>query len=107
MGFRVRRSLKIAPGVRLNVGKTRSSFNIGGKGLTTNLSKRGIKTTASIPGTGLSYSTKTKSEKRSAAQKRLLEPDQLNQKEKTSTLSRLAGFGLAGLIGYAIMKLIF
>ncbi|MDF1671768.1 MAG: DUF4236 domain-containing protein [Roseovarius sp.] len=61
MGFGFRKSIKIAPGVRLNVGKIKSSLSIGGKGLTTNVSKRGLKSTVSIPKTGLSYTTETAS----------------------------------------------
>jgi hypothetical protein len=61
MGWRVRRSVKIAPGVRWNVGKTGSSLSVGGKGLTANVSKKGVRTTASIPGTGVSYSSMSKS----------------------------------------------
>ncbi|MFV3368437.1 DUF4236 domain-containing protein [Pseudomonas sp. NY15435] len=56
MAIRFRKSIKIAPGVRLNVSKSGVSTSIGGKGLTTNLSKKGTRVTASIPGTGLSAS---------------------------------------------------
>lgn len=46
MGFKFRRPFKIAPGVRLNVGKKGiSSVSIGGKGARTNIGKRGTKTT--------------------------------------------------------------
>jgi hypothetical protein len=57
MGFRFRKSLKIVPGVRLNLSKSGTSWSIGGKGFTTNISKRGVRQTASLLGTGLSYST--------------------------------------------------
>lgn len=59
MGFRFRRRVKIAPGVRLNFGKRGTSLSLGGRGATTNLSKRGMRTTYSLRGTGLSYTTKT------------------------------------------------
>ncbi len=59
MGFRFRRSVKIAPGVRLNFGKRGTSVSLGGRGVTTNLSKRGKRSTYSLRGTGLSYTTKT------------------------------------------------
>lgn len=59
MGFRFRRSIKIAPGVRLNLSKSGVSTSIGKPGATVNLSKRGTKTTIGLPGTGLSYSTPT------------------------------------------------
>lgn len=63
MGFRFRKSLKIAPGVRLNLSKSGVSASVGGRGATVNVSKRGTRTTVGIPGTGLSY-TKTSSRRR-------------------------------------------
>lgn len=56
MGFRIRKSFKIAPGVRLNVGKKSSSVSFGVKGLRTTVSTSGRKThTVGIPGTGISH----------------------------------------------------
>jgi len=44
----------------MNVGsKGVTSFSFGSRGVSVNLSKRGAKTTYSIPGTGLSYQTRT------------------------------------------------
>lgn len=60
MGLGFKRSFKVAPGVRINNRKRVASVSIGGKGLTTNLSKRGVRTTASHRGTGLCYTTKSK-----------------------------------------------
>lgn len=57
MGFRFRKSVKILPGVRWNIGKSGSSLSFGGKGLTVNVNKKGTRTTVGIPGTGLSHST--------------------------------------------------
>ena len=57
MGFRFRKSVKIFPGVRLNISKTGLSTSIGGRGATVNLSSRGTRATVGIPGSGLSYST--------------------------------------------------
>ncbi len=59
MGFRFRRSVKLMPGVRLNVGLGRSSLTLGGRGATVNLSSRGARTTLGIPGTGLSWTSRT------------------------------------------------
>lgn len=56
MAFRIRKSFKIAPGLRVNVSKSGLSTSVGGKGTTVNLSKRGTKVTNSIPGTGISTS---------------------------------------------------
>lgn len=58
MGFNFRKSLKIAPGVRLNITKKGlSSVSLGGKGARVNLGKKGMRTTVGVPGTGLSYSS--------------------------------------------------
>ena len=59
MGFRFRRSVKIAPGVRLNISKSGFSTTLGGRGATVNLSNRGIRHTVGIPGSGLSFSNFT------------------------------------------------
>lgn len=57
MGFRFRRSIKIAPGIRLNLNAKSTSVRIGPKGLGYTFSSNGPKrVSASIPGTGLSYS---------------------------------------------------
>ena len=56
MGFRFRKSIKLFPGVRLNLSKSWVSASIGRPGATVNLSKRGTRGTVGIPGTGISYS---------------------------------------------------
>lgn len=58
MGFNFRKSLKIAPGIRLNITKKGvSSVSLGSRGARVNLGKKGTKTTVGVPGTGLSYSS--------------------------------------------------
>jgi hypothetical protein len=61
MGFRFRRSLRLAPGIRINLSKTGTSLSLGRRGTTMNFSLRGTKATVGVPGTGLSYSTMLKS----------------------------------------------
>lgn len=55
MGFRFRRSVKIAPGIRWNFSKTGTSWSVGGRGFTTNFRKGRITRTVGIPGTGVSF----------------------------------------------------
>ena len=56
MGLRFRKSVKIAPGVRLNFSKKSTSVSFGGKGARYTVSSTGRKTASvGIPGTGLSY----------------------------------------------------
>lgn len=58
MGFRFRKSFKIIPGVRLNIGKKGLSTTVGGRGLSVNIGKKGAYLNAGIPGTGISYREK-------------------------------------------------
>jgi hypothetical protein len=72
MGFRFRKSIRIAPGIRLNISKSGTSLSVGGKGLTTNISKRGTKTTVGLPGTGMSYSSFSPRKKRNASHEQIV-----------------------------------
>lgn len=59
MAIRFRKSIKIAPGVRLNLGKKSASVSVGVKGFRRSFSTTGRQTTSvGIPGTGL-YATET------------------------------------------------
>ncbi|QUS59045.1 DUF4236 domain-containing protein [Pseudovibrio brasiliensis] len=107
MGLRFRKSFKIAPGVRVNVGKTRSSVSIGSKGLTTNISKRGVRTTASIPGTGLSYTTNSQTSKRTSAKRTPRAEDRPANQERGSIIEGVIGLAIISAIGYFILKWIF
>lgn len=57
MGLRFRRRLTIIPGIRLNVSKSGVSASIGRRGAWFTFGRKGTRTTLSIPGTGLSYTT--------------------------------------------------
>ncbi len=60
MGWRFRKSIKVFPGVRLNFGKKGFTSATFGRGwFSSNISKRGVKHTFSVPGTGISYQTET------------------------------------------------
>lgn len=62
MGFKFRKSVKIAPGVKLNFGKKSTGISIGNKGGGISFNtKSGVRTRASIPGAGISYSSKLSS----------------------------------------------
>jgi hypothetical protein len=56
MAFRFRKSIKLLPGVRLNLSKSGVSASIGRPGATLNISENGTKGTVGLPGTGASYS---------------------------------------------------
>lgn len=58
MGFRFRKTIKLLPGVKLNISKSGVSTSIGRPGATVNIKKgRKTKATIGIPGTGMSYSS--------------------------------------------------
>lgn len=60
MGFRFRKSIKILPGVKININKKSSSITFGTKGAHHTINSKGKRTTTvGIPGTGLSYTTST------------------------------------------------
>src|ERR1700730_5795713 len=60
MGFRFRRSFKVAPGFRLNFSKSGVSTSVGRRGLWFTIGGRGTRTTVGIPATGLSYTEQSK-----------------------------------------------
>jgi hypothetical protein len=56
MGFRIRKSVKVLPGVRLNLSQSGVSASVGQPGATVNIGGKGARATVGIPGTGISYS---------------------------------------------------
>jgi hypothetical protein len=56
MPWRVRRSIRIARGIRLNLGKQGNSITLGRGPAHITISEKGTRRTISAPGTGLSYS---------------------------------------------------
>ncbi len=71
MGLRFRKSIKIAPGVKINLNKKSTSVTFGSKGVHYTASSTGKKTASvGIPGTGISY---TKTTGQSSKQKKTSE----------------------------------
>lgn len=56
MGIRFRRSLKVLPGVRLNIGLRGLSWTVGTRGASVGVGSRGTRLNVGVPGTGLSMS---------------------------------------------------
>lgn len=72
MGFRMRKSINLGGGVRLNLSKKGVGMSVGTKGFrVTSKAGGGIRTTTSIPGTGISYTSSTK-KARSAGKSRTI-----------------------------------
>ncbi len=55
MGWRFRKSIRLAPGLRVNVSKKSVSVTVGPRGLKTTVGTAGRTTTVGIPGTGVSH----------------------------------------------------
>ena len=58
MGFRFRRSIKLADGFRLNLGRSGPSFSVGGRGAHETIGRRGVTRSVGLPGSGISYQTR-------------------------------------------------
>lgn len=58
MGFRFRRSVKLFPGVRLNLTTRGLSATVGVRGASVNIGSAGTHLNVGLPGTGLSYRTR-------------------------------------------------
>src|ERR1017187_1118579 len=61
MGFRFRRSFKLLPGVRVNLGKRGASVTAGIRGAHITHGVSGTRATVGLPGTGMSYSQQLRS----------------------------------------------
>ncbi|MDT0574837.1 DUF4236 domain-containing protein [Croceicoccus sp. F390] len=62
MGFRFHKSIRLLPGVRLNLSKSGVSTTFGVRGANVNVGKRGIRRTIGLPGTGISHTAVLSSE---------------------------------------------
>lgn len=73
MGLRYRKSVKLAPGVKLNIGKKSTGISVGVKGARFSVNSKGrVTRSVGIPGTGISYtkSTSLKSKKKQSRSKK-------------------------------------
>ena len=53
--FRFHRSMRLMPGVRVNMSKSGPSLSVGPAGARMNIGPQGLRTTVGVPGTGMSY----------------------------------------------------
>ena len=96
MAFRFRKSVKIAPGVRLNVGKKSASVTVGGRRARVTSGTAGTTVSASVPGTGMGVSSKL-----SSGSKRASSRSSANTADDTNGGDLLGSFGvLASLAGF-------
>lgn len=103
MGFRFKKSFKVAPGVRLNVGKKSASVSFGGKGFRTSVSTSGRRTnTVGIPGTGISH-VSTSGGKRSKAKHHRASS---HQKPASPLLLKICGIIMMIVAAFALLMTI-
>jgi hypothetical protein len=57
MPIRIRKSFNLFPGVKVNMSKGGMSISVGRKGFHLNFSKRGVRQTVGLPGSGISESS--------------------------------------------------
>ena len=63
MGLRFRRSIKIAPGLRMNFSLAGIGYTLGARGMSVGVGKNGTALNVGVPGTGLSYRQQISSSK--------------------------------------------
>ena len=66
MGFRFRKAISLGGGARLNLGKRNASMRFGGRGFGITGGTSGLRVSAGLPGTGLSFSRKIGAGRRSS-----------------------------------------
>jgi len=74
MGLRIRRTIKVFPGLTLNLSKSGVSASVGVRGAKVTVGKTGIRKTVGIPGTGLSYTDYQKHDEGSGAHQGAADP---------------------------------
>ena len=95
MGFKFRKSIKIAPGVKINVSAKGVGVSAGVKGARVSTGQSGSRITTSLPGTGISYEKrigkKKGSKQKSATTQHVSSPtsdNQVNDKARSLTPKR-------------------
>jgi hypothetical protein len=57
MPVRIRKTFTLFPGVKVNLSKGGMSISVGRQGFTLNFSKRGVRQTTGLPGSGISHTS--------------------------------------------------
>ncbi|HHY90572.1 MAG TPA: DUF4236 domain-containing protein [Clostridiales bacterium] len=90
MGLRMRKSIKIAKGVRLNLGKKGMSVSFGTKGLRYTIHSSGKRTaSAGIPGAGISYVTTSGGGKRKYSSPAYAKRQQIQEQKQQARLDEI------------------
>lgn len=110
MGWRFRRSITVAPGIRVNLGKKSSSVSIGPKGAKVTIGKNRANYSVGVPGTGLYYRKdikSPKSNKKSSVQNNTLSTSNTSEAPEISAEQKKIWGFIFLLIGISIITLAF
>lgn len=103
MGFRFHHSIRLLPGMRLNLSKSGISTSVGTRGAWLTFGKRGTRATVGIPGTGISYSeTLPRNQQQTEHQERVQDAAPPTATSSRTWLILLILLATAGLIGWLI-----
>jgi hypothetical protein len=100
MGFRFRKTIKLFPGLKINLSKSGVSTSIGGPGTTLNISNHGTRGTVSIPGTGISYSENLSHPSHLPSPSSNVDPQEAKPGVR---MGSLLWWGILGLFGFLLV----
>ena len=86
MPIRIRKSFNLFPGVKVNMSKGGMSISVGRQGFHLNFSKRGVRQTVGLPGSGISESSylfKNKAEEDKQEEHSSAEPEEKPKRRST------------------------
>src|SRR5689334_4734371 len=84
MPVRVRKSFNLFPGIKVNMSKGGMSISVGRKGFHLNFSKRGVRQTVGLPGSGISESSYILKNKAEEEKKEKEEKEAENEEAKAN-----------------------
>lgn len=102
MALRFRRSIKLFPGLRINLGKKGASLTVGAPGASINVGSKGTYSNLGIPGTGISVRTKLSGGKEGAT----AQAESAVSSESATPGGKLAAFGIWVLGGVALTAML-
>lgn len=89
MGLRFRKSINLGHGLRMNLSKSGVGFSAGTKGFRVTKTANGrVRTTASIPRSGISYVKETSSKKTKDSTNNAIGGNEMKQKKKHPILKK-------------------
>jgi hypothetical protein len=114
MPIRIRKSFTLFPGVKVNISKGGSSITVGKKGFHLNFSKRGVRQTVGLPGSGISetsYIMKDKDDDKEKASEKEERAEATEDKPKRRThrsaKERSSPWGFFLFLGIALFFIYF